>query len=74
MDALSSHRASERNKVAFPIGLPDLYSYYFFIFFNIYLFLRERVGEEQRERETEDPKWALHRQQRSRCRAQTHKL
>ena len=29
------------------------------LFFNVYLFVRERVGEEQRERGTEDLKQAL---------------
>ena len=50
-----------------------------YIFFNVYLFLRERVcvPHEQgtgRERGTEDSKWALCWQQRAWCRAWTHKL
>ena len=32
----------------------------YFIFFNMFIFERARVGEEQREVGTEDPKWALH--------------
>ena len=45
------------------------------LFLNVYyLFLRERerAGEGQRERGTEDLKWALHWQQRSQCGARTH--
>ena len=44
----------------------------FFSSFNVYLFLRERAREGQRGRETEDPKQALHCQQKGGCRALTH--
>ena len=46
----------------------------FFLFYCLFLRERESTGEEERERETEDPKQALRWQQRAQCGVQTHEL